>query len=141
MVYNTENVIITLLVKCNHHSVHKLNILSHYLAKNCNFGSNTRFDNYWYNWEVRTGKWALVNFLGLHKQIRVLIISNRNGIIIVRKLLFLSQKKNSFWTMELLFRVFKIFSQTNQFFGNCFISMKDLMRNEMNGKENKITLY
>jgi hypothetical protein len=43
--------------------------------------------------------------------------------------------------MELLFQVFKKFSQTNQFFENCFVSMKDLIRNETNGKENKITLY
>jgi hypothetical protein len=39
-----------------------------------------------------------------------------------------------------VFEVYK-FSENNQFYGNGLISMKELIGNEMNGKENMIYLY
>ncbi len=40
-----------------------------------------------------------------------------------------------------VFEVYNNFSENNQFYGNGFISMKELIGNEMNGKENMIYLY
>jgi hypothetical protein len=40
-----------------------------------------------------------------------------------------------------VFQVYNKFAENNQFYGNGFISMKELIRNEMNRKENMIYLY